>query len=70
MESQYPSHVTGITAQANLPCTNIGVNDLCHNNKNGQTLDLQRILTLSSMSKKHQFSAQELVYYHNTTLKP
>jgi hypothetical protein len=29
--------------------------------------DPQRILTLSSVSKKHQFSAQELVYYHNTT---
>lgn len=34
--------------------------------------DLQHILTLTSMSKKHQFSAQELVqvHYHNTTLTP
>jgi hypothetical protein len=32
----YPSHATGINAQVNLS-TKIGVNDLCHNNKNGQT---------------------------------
>jgi hypothetical protein len=37
LKSRYPSHVTGITAQANVPRTNIGVNDLCLNNKNGQT---------------------------------
>jgi len=33
LENRHPSHATGIRVQR----TNIGVNDLCHNNKNGQT---------------------------------
>ena len=69
LDSQYPSHATGTTVQVNLPSTKIGVGCVTITRMD-KPKELQHILTFSSMSKKHYFSAQDLVYYHNTTLKP